>query len=180
MRIHWLLLLLPAVGFCQTADSYSLSVGSKLLLSLVTPITTASAKPGDAVDLVTDFPVTQRNRMVIPVGSTVLARVTAATPSKVRSRAELQLKFESLTLPNGVSKPLNATVIDVSLESTAVKGGEGTLHSTKGKPVPHCLGGLLCMVTSRKYPNLELPAHSALEISLDKAIEFSSDELRGR
>lgn len=180
MRFYSLLLLLPAAAWCQSSAPYSLATGSKLLLSLVEPVNSATARPGDTVYLVTDFPVAQHGRIVVPVGSTIDAVLTATTPSNVKSRAEMQIRFDKLRLPNGTSKSLNATLIDVSIEGASVKGAEGALRSTAGKPVPHCLGGLICVLTTRKYPNLVLPAHTALEVSLDKPIEFWEDELVAR
>jgi hypothetical protein len=48
---------------------------------------------------------------VIPVGSYVKGRVTQVQrPGRVKGKAQLGLRFDEITLPNGITKPLRVTL----------------------------------------------------------------------
>jgi hypothetical protein len=63
---------------------------------------TKHSVPGDRVYLQTVFPILVDGRVAIPPGSYVLGVVTQIKrPGRVKGRAELYVRFDSLTLPNG-------------------------------------------------------------------------------
>ena len=90
---------------------YHVEAGTKIPLQLINSISTKHAAPGDRVYLETAFPVLAGGRMVIPPGSYVAGTVThVKRPGKVKGKGELHVRFDSLTLPNGVTRDFRARV----------------------------------------------------------------------
>jgi type IV secretion system protein VirB10 len=115
------LLLLAAVLAAQDAQpapaqppaekTFVVEPGTKIPLTLMNSISTRSAAEGDRVYLQTLFPILVDGRIVIPPGSYVAGTVTAVKRAgKVKGRAELFIRFDSLTLPNGVTRDFRARV----------------------------------------------------------------------
>jgi hypothetical protein len=89
--------------------SLSVAPGTHILLSMINSVSTKQALAGDRIYLETAFPVLANGRIVIPQGSWVTGTVTEVKrPGKVKGRGELQVRFDSLTLPNGVSRDFRA------------------------------------------------------------------------
>src|SRR5208337_4822149 len=89
--------------------AYSVEPGTKILLNLINSISTRSAAVGDRVYLETAFPVLADGRIVIPPGSYVTGTITQVKRAgKVKGRAELFIRFDSLTLTNGVTRDFRA------------------------------------------------------------------------
>jgi len=99
----------PPVAEAAVPAQYSLSTGTVVPLSLINSISTKHSLPGDRVYLETSFPVLAGGRIVIPVGSYVEGTVTELKkPGRVKGRAELYVRFDSLILPNGVMRDFRA------------------------------------------------------------------------
>jgi type IV secretion system protein VirB10 len=63
------------------------------------------------VYLETAFPIMANGRMVIPPGSYVAGTITQVKrPGRVKGRGELYVRFDSLTLPNGVTRDFRARI----------------------------------------------------------------------
>jgi len=108
--------------------TYTLDTGTKVPLTLINGISTKHSMPGDRVYLETVFPVLVNGKIVIPVGSFVAGTVTQIKkPGRVKGRGELYVRFDSLTLPNGVMRDFRARI--GGLEGTA----PGTLDRDEGK-----------------------------------------------
>src|SRR5437764_565629 len=120
-----------------TPDSLVLPAGTKVLLSLIHPISTKSARVGDGVYLKTSFPVTIEDQMAIPAGTYVQGEITEVKrPGKVKGRAELRFRFNTLIFPSGYTLSLPAAVEDVpAMENAKMKDSEGTIQAngTKGR-----------------------------------------------
>ncbi len=97
-------------------------------LVMVNSISTRTAQEGDQVYLETAFPVVVEQKIVIPPGSYVRGTITQVKrPGRVKGRGEVYLRFDSLTLPNGVSRDFRGRV-------GAVDGsGAETLEKKEGK-----------------------------------------------
>jgi type IV secretion system protein VirB10 len=90
---------------------YTVDAGTRVLLQLINTVSTKNAAEGDRVYLETAFPVLVEGRIVIPPGSYVTGTVThVKRAGKVKGRAELYVRFDSLTLPNGVTRDFRARV----------------------------------------------------------------------
>ena len=89
--------------------TYSISPGTHILLSMINSVSTRQAQVGDRIYLETAFPVLSGNKIVIPQGSWVTGTVTEVKrPGRVKGKGELQVRFDSLTLPNGVNRDFRA------------------------------------------------------------------------
>jgi hypothetical protein len=92
-----------------TGERVTLPAGTKVAVVLENGISTRNAKPGDSVYLQTSFPVTQDNRIIIPVGSYIRGAVLEAKkPGRVKGRGEMRIRLDTLILPNGYTVSLNA------------------------------------------------------------------------
>jgi hypothetical protein len=90
---------------------YRVEAGTKVPLSLINSISTKHSVEGDRVYLETAFPVLANGRIVIPVGSYVAGTVTGIKrPGRMKGKGELYVRFDSLTLPNGVTRDFRARI----------------------------------------------------------------------
>jgi hypothetical protein len=91
------------------AKGITVPAGTTVLLHLRSPISTKSARVGDAVYCETEFPITQDNTMVIPSHTYVKGQISRVErPGRVKGRAELQLHFNTLIFPDGYTIQLPA------------------------------------------------------------------------
>jgi hypothetical protein len=114
---------------------YTIAPGTKVPLSLINSISTKHSSAGDRVYLETSFPVLVGSRIVVPVGSYVAGTVTQIKkPGRVKGRGELYIRFDSLTLPNGVTRDFRARVggMDGTTAGELDKS-EGTIKSEGNK-----------------------------------------------
>ena len=87
------------------AESYTVVPGTRIALGLVNSVSTKHSVPGDRIYLETVFPVVLNSHIVIPAGSYVTGTVTdTRKPGRVKGKAKLFVRFDSLTLPNGVTR----------------------------------------------------------------------------
>jgi hypothetical protein len=90
---------------------YRVEVGTRIPLNLINSVSTKHSAQGDRVYLETAFPIMVANRVVIPPGSYVAGTITSVRrPGRVKGRGELFLRFDSLTLPNGVTRDFRARI----------------------------------------------------------------------
>src|SRR5580700_5088401 len=107
---------------------YTVASGVKIPLSLINSISTKHSMEGDSVYLETAFPILANGRIVIPVGSYVAGTVTQVKkPGRVKGRGELYVRFDTLTLPNGVTRDLRSRMDTMDASST------GELDRSEGK-----------------------------------------------
>ena len=118
-------------------DTVIVPAGTKVLLSLIHPISTKAAKPGDGVYLKTSFPVTVNNEMILPPGTFVQGEITdVQRPGRVKGRAELRFRFTTLIFPSGYTVYMPAVVENIpAMEHSTVTDKEGTVTADgqKGK-----------------------------------------------
>lgn len=94
-----------ATPTAASPGTYRVEPGTRILLNMINSVSTKQAMVGDRIYLETAFPITSGNRIVIPQGSWVAGTVTEVKrPGRVKGRGELQVRFDSLTLPNGVTR----------------------------------------------------------------------------
>lgn len=107
------LLLVPASAlFSQnnaprnnSMGGYTVAAGTRIPLGLINSVSTKHSAQGDRVYLETVYPIVIENHIVIPPGSYVAGTVTdVKRPGRVKGRGELYVRFDTLTLPNGVTK----------------------------------------------------------------------------
>lgn len=110
-------LLLPTISALLLAQAqeapknYEVATGTRIPLGLINSVSTKQAVEGDRVYLETVFPILSDGKIVIPPNSYVAGTVTQVKRAgRVKGRAELYIRFDSLTLPNGVTRDFRARV----------------------------------------------------------------------
>lgn len=110
------------------AGNYQVDTGTRILLNMINSVSTKQAMVGDRLYLETAFPILSGNHIVIPQGSWVTGTITEVKrPGRVKGRGELQVRFDSLTLPNGVTRSFRADLASLDARN------EGTLKREQSK-----------------------------------------------
>lgn len=208
----------PAAGFSNGASSQSangpqlshrerpaaaansIPSGTEIDATLDSELSTKNSQPGQRFTATVSEPVRNPNdEIVLPVGTHINGQVTESEEGKtlpqLRGRGKLNLRFESVTLPNGRSFPISATLLTVhqsggngSVNSegevqsgtsagTAAKGvgvgaGLGTIAGfifggpLKGLAIGALAGGGYILATKGK--DVELPQGTGLHLRLDQ------------
>src|SRR4051812_11521281 len=110
-----------------TISAAEIPQGAHCLLRMVNSVSTRTASEGDYVYLRTATPITANGQVLVPEGSYVQAVVSHATRSgRVKGRAELAIRIETLTLPSGrvvkVAPKLSSVDSDGSEQKTDKEG----------------------------------------------------------
>jgi type IV secretion system protein VirB10 len=133
---HWLAAAFATGAlFAQTPAAYTVEANTKVPLALINSVSTKHSAEGDRVYLETVFPILVNGRIVVPVGSWVTGTVTQVKkPGRVKGRGELYVRFDSLTLPNGVTRDFRGRIgtLDGNARSE-VDRAEGRVRSEGNK-----------------------------------------------
>lgn len=114
------------------STQFVVEAGARIPLSLVNSLNTTHSAPGDRVYLETAFPIAQNGRIVIPKGSYVAGTVTEVKRAgKMKGKAELFVRFDSLTLPNGVTREFRSRLD--SADGHDVDRQEGKIQGDSNK-----------------------------------------------
>src|ERR1039457_4846941 len=167
--------------------------GTRVLLSLINEVNTKHTKEGDHVYLRTASPVAVSGRVVIPRGSDVEGIVTRAKQAgKVVGKGELYIRFDSLILPNGLSRDFRARPPGEEgkvegggksadgrtvMEGAGIGATVGAITRGLGGAAVGGVGGALAGVLLSRNQNVVLPAGTHLEMVLDRDLVFHPDEL---
>ena len=188
--------------------SNELPSGTEIDASLQTALSTKTSQVGDRFTAVVTQPVRDiDDRVVIPTGAHINGQVTESEEGKtlptLRGRGKLNLRFNSMTLPNGAQIPISATLLSVNQSggngsvnsegevesgtkgSTAAKGvgvgaGIGTIAGLifggplKGLVIGAIAGGGYILATKGK--DVELPENTGVRIRLDQAVNLGNRE----
>jgi type IV secretion system protein VirB10 len=184
------------------AGVYRIDAGTHILLSMVNAVSTKQAQVGDRLYLETSFPVMSGDRIVIPQGSWVTGTVTSVRRGHaLKGKGELRVQFDSLTLPNGVSRNLHSdignkapgddgprperttagTVVETTVGGAGIGSaiGAATGRVGTGAAVGAAAGlgaGLVAVLLTRDRDE-RLPKGATVELVLDHAVEYSDVEL---
>ncbi len=87
------------------AKTFTVETGTRIPLTMLNSVSTKNTGEGDRIYLETLFPVVVSGKIVIPPGSSVAGTVTSLKrPGKVKGKGELFVRFDTLILPNGVTR----------------------------------------------------------------------------
>jgi hypothetical protein len=101
---------------------------TRIPLELVSALSSRTAYVGQEVYCRTVYPVAVGDHILIPVNSYIKGEITQVKrPGRIKGKAQLGLRFDSITLPNGVTRSLSAT-----LSGYAGNGKEG-FNKTESK-----------------------------------------------
>jgi len=189
-------------------ERISVPSGTRFAVVLENGISTRGAKPGDSLYFRTSFPITQDNRIVVPVGSYLRGELLESKrPARVKGRGEFRMKLNTLIFPNGYTVDLNAAPRsadsggketmdsegkmtggggkgkDVGTVATTTVTGAGIgaiAAGAKGAGIGAGIGGLagLGAVLLTRGPEAELPRGSTLDVVLEHDLTLDGSQIQ--
>jgi hypothetical protein len=190
------------------AERIEVRTGTHLPLVLHNGISTRTTKPGDPVYFETLFPIMVDGKVVIPAGSYVSGEVTEAKRAgRVKGRAEIMLRLNTLILPNAYQVSLGASPgnagtgggesvnnegkikgdtdkasdVGTVVKTTGAGGGIGAIAGgAKGAGIGAGIGAAagLAAVLLTRGPDAELPRGTTLEAVLDHPLFLEADRVQ--
>ncbi|MGA2214142.1 MAG: hypothetical protein ABSH31_12775 [Bryobacteraceae bacterium] len=129
--MKYVILFLPLL--CSAAD---IPQGAHVLLRMENSVSTRTAKEGDFVYLRTAVPIASSGDIAVPSGSYVQGVVSLAKQSgRVKGRAQLAIRLETLTLASGKVYKFSPHLssVDSGESGQKVEGSENTVEQAPGK-----------------------------------------------
>lgn len=205
----------PSASLCQNGSAVSHSSASRVVvptnttipLQLRNAINSRTAYVGQPIYCETIYPITKNNRIVIPVGTYVKGQLTQVKrPGRLKGKAELGLRFDSITFPDGVTRALRATLSGFAgngkegfrreeskiegesskgqdVQTVAATGGEGAIIGAiarrgTGAGVGGASGALggLIWVLATRGKDVALPPGTDLELQLTAPLDLGESE----
>jgi hypothetical protein len=125
----------PPSGAGEPASGYTVRPGTHIPLGLINSVSTKHSAAGDRIYLETVFPIVIDSHIVIPPGSYVTGTVTQVKrPGRVKGRGELYVRFDSITLPNGVTRDFRSRLGSIDARGDErFDDKEGTIQSSGNK-----------------------------------------------
>jgi type IV secretion system protein VirB10 len=127
--------------FAGALSAAEIPQGSHALLRLMNSISTRTAREGDYVYMRTATPIVNNGQIVVPSDSYVQGVVTSSKRSgRVKGRAELAIRIETLTLPSGTvvkiaphfgSVDSEGTEQQVTREGSVQQGGSKEMDAAR-------------------------------------------------
>jgi hypothetical protein len=191
-------LLTPSV-----ADDVIIPAGTHIPLTFRNSVDTRHSQEGERIYLQTEFPVAQDGRIIIPRGSFVTGVVTRIKPpGHMGTKGELFIRFDTLTLPNGVVRDFRSRLAtgdegkitgqpDTAADTRRVTGAAGTGatvgvmtgsaagHAGMGAGIGGAAAGIASVLLSRGA-DATLPRGTTVDMVLDRDVSFRSDELTSK
>ncbi|RPJ80685.1 MAG: hypothetical protein EHM18_18105 [Acidobacteria bacterium] len=201
--------LLVLVGFfgltsAQIIDDLTISRKTEIFITLERSISTRTASTGDKFYGRIAVPVTANDKIVIPVGSYIIGHVdTSKEAPRVRGKAELGLKFDTVILPDGTTREMKAVIGSAEGYETATDE-QGKIRASgaqgedvgKGAVAGGTIGGTLGGIGTRslkgvgigagagaatgaiigalkKNKEVDLPKGTSITVVLDSDIRFA-------
>ena len=151
----------------STLDDVIIPRKTEMFLTLQQSISTKAAGPGYKFFGRLVVPVTANDQIVLPVGTYVIGHVLAAhEPGYLKGSAELLLAFDSIILPNGTTRQIEAVVQSAEGLKTDPTDEQGTLQApgnqgeetVSGATRGAVLGGVVGAVSGRNLKGLGVGA----------------------
>ena len=103
----------PAV-LAQATETYTVPDGTRIQVRLETTLNSKTHRTGDRFTAKVVEAIMVSGKEVIPAGTTVEGRVAEVkTAGRVKGRSEMNLSYERLIFPNGVSETIVASLADL-------------------------------------------------------------------
>ncbi len=102
--------------------------GTRIPLALRNTVDTKHSHEGDHIYLRTEMPIAVNDRIVIPQGSFVNGTLTLSKPAgKVKGKAELFIRFDTIVLPNGVTRDFHSRLASADSRAQGTVDSEGKI-----------------------------------------------------
>jgi hypothetical protein len=122
-----------AAAPAEPTKEFVVASGTRILMRLTNSVNTKRTAVGDKIYLQTAAPIFIDRQLVIPVGSYVTGVVTEAERAgRVKGKSGLNLRFESLTFPNGVTRDFRSRAGSVDARGDLDKN-EGRIAGESNK-----------------------------------------------
>jgi hypothetical protein len=189
-------------GALLAQESWSLPSGTTVHMKLETLISTQTNKVGDSFTGRVTEPVLLDGKTVIPVGAAIQGQIVKLTePRRVKGKPTIELRPDTITMPDGQKYDFRATVVDTSASDTSVndegqikgKGRDGKdvrnmaigtgagvtvgaiAAGGKGALIGGAIGaGVTVAHWLSKHKSAELPAGSEIVMELNRPMSLSS------
>ena len=189
----------------QTTRAYTVPDGTRIQAKLETTISSKTNRQGDRFTAKVTEAVMVSGKEVIPLNTIIEGRISAVkNAGRVKGRSEMNLSYERLIFPNGVSETIVASQADLDATQKAeVDSKEGTIKGEssrkrdavevgagtgigagigaiagggKGAAIGAGAGALIGLTDSmiRKGKEIEIPAGTRLVIRLDRALTITT------
>ena len=183
-------------------ESLSLPSGTSVRMKLETPISTSTSRVGDTFSGRVTEPVMQNGQTVIPVGAAIQGQIVKLTePRRIKGKPTIELRPDSLTMPDGQKLEFHATVVDTPDAGTSVndegqikgKGRDGkdvrniaigtgagvgvgaVVAGGKGALIGGAIGaGVTVAHWLSKHKSAELPAGSEIVMELNRPMNLTA------
>ena len=151
----------------STLDDVVIPRKTELFITLQQTLSTKAAGGGHKFFGKLVVPVTANDRIIIPVQSYVIGHVLASSePGYLQGGAELLLAFDSIILPDGTTRQIEAVVQSAEGQSTNQTDEQGTLQApgnqgeetVSGAAEGAVLGGVIGAVSGRNLKGLGVGA----------------------
>jgi hypothetical protein len=192
----------------SAGERITVPAGTRFAVVLENGISTRGAKPGDSLYFRTSFPITENNRIVVPVGSYLRGEITESKrPGRIKGRGEFRMRLNTLIFPNGYTVDLTAAPrsadtggketmdsegkttgpggkgkdVGTVATTTATGAGIGAIAAgAKGAGIGAGIGGLagLGAVLLTRGPEAELPRGSTLDVVLEHELAVDGSQIQ--
>ncbi|MGH9379855.1 MAG: hypothetical protein ACRD2Z_04500 [Thermoanaerobaculia bacterium] len=178
----------PAPAPAPAPTPITVPAGTSFSAELQSSLSSETSQVGDSFTARLSSPLSAGGQVAVPAGSTVYGRVTEAKGlRKIGGRARLGVAFASVTLPNGSSAPLAASLTWVGKSETkkdaATIGGSTAAGAILGKVIGGgdddkrvaagaVVGGAVGTVVAAKTKGetIQLPAGTVLTATLEAPV----------
>lgn len=125
---------LSGVVAAETERRVRLAEGTKIAFTLNDTLSTKNSRAGDDFSGVVSRSVRVGNEIVIPEGSAVHGTVThVKRPGRTKGRAELNLRFEAIELPDGTQLLIAASLTELDEKEKETVTDEGGVKGEGSK-----------------------------------------------
>jgi hypothetical protein len=192
-----------AAGVVLAQEPLSLPSGTTVHMKLETPISTKTSKAGDTFAGRVTEPVVLNGKTAISVGAAIQGQIVKLTePRRVKGKPTIELRPDTITMPNGEKYEFHATVVDTDAATKTSVNDEGQIKGKgrDGKDVRNIAIGTGAGVTVgaiagggkgaliggaigagvtvahwlSKHKSAELPAGSEIVMELNRPMSMSS------
>ncbi|MFN8009543.1 MAG: hypothetical protein U0V70_21425 [Terriglobia bacterium] len=200
-------LLLSGDAFSQTTRAYTVPDGTRIQAKLETTLNSKTNRQGDRFTAKVAEAIIVSGKEVIPMGTIIEGRISAVkNAGRVKGRSEMNLSYERLIFPNGVSETIVASQADLDpSQKEEVDSKEGTIKGEssrkkdaavigagtgigagigaiagggKGAAIGAGAGALVGLADSiiRKGKEIEIPAGTLFVIRLERPLTITSTQ----
>lgn len=184
-------------------ESFSLPSGTTVHMKLETAISTKTSQVGDTFAGRVTEPVLLKGKAVIPVGAAIQGKIVKLTePRRIKGKPTIELRPETITMPDGEKYDFRATVVDTDETTKTSVNDEGEIKGKgrdgkdtrniaigtgagvgvgaiagggKGALIGGVIGaGVTVAHWLSKHKSAELPAGSEIVMELNRPMNLSS------